>query len=84
MKLLTKWVKMYYFCKRFKNFLIYYKMIYDNVTDRWYLNEFHMMHSKNAMESNRLLQKRLPFSQEEVDTNIERWYAMENKYCQKE
>lgn len=51
-------------------------MIYDKETNHWYLNESHMKHSKAALRSNALLQKRLPLSREEAAANHARWLAM--------
>ena len=53
--------------------------IWDEETQRWYINEFHLQHTKACLESNRRLQARLPLSHEEVVANIARIYSMDNK-----
>lgn len=54
-------------------------MIYDEETDRWYLNEFHLKHTKACLASNERLKARLPLTHEEAVALVERWYALEGK-----
>ena len=54
-------------------------MIYDEETQRWYLNECHMARSKAELRSNERVKERGPLSHEEIVALVERWYAMEGK-----
>lgn len=52
-------------------------MIYDEETDHWYINEYHLEHCKKCFQANARLQKRLPLSREEIEAQAARWKALQ-------